>query len=360
VLVLALVPSIAAGQPMHDHIAIYSTEEGGGQLALDYDFEGRTIQLYEVFCASGECFYSAPQPAFLAPVEDEDPNDDRYLLEPDTRLSVEIVAAAAGATLNVNGQRLNDPLESAVLGTTPDLHVHPSWQLSVPDDQFKEFEISYKVKDVGSRYTESAIYASRMTNLQPTADATPTPTATPQSGECTGDCDGNGAVSIDELILGVNMALAGESTDDCPDFDGNGSHLVEIDELVRAVGVALDGCGAGPTPTFPPVSFAEIQDTIFTPRCAIATCHTGPQGLNDLTLDAGVSYGELVGIAPFLEAARMRGLLRVDPGNPANSFLLVKLDNPPLLYGNQMPIGGQLTPDEIELIRHWILQGAPQ
>jgi C1A family cysteine protease len=60
---------------------------------------------------------------------------------------------------------------------------------------------------------------------------------------CVGDCDGNGTVSINELILGVNIALGFASRSACPAFDPNGNG-VNIDELVRGVSNALSRCGA--------------------------------------------------------------------------------------------------------------------
>jgi hypothetical protein len=58
---------------------------------------------------------------------------------------------------------------------------------------------------------------------------------------CVGDCNGEGRVTVDELVRGVNLAL-GTPTAECPAFDRNGDGLVTIDELVRAVNSALNGC----------------------------------------------------------------------------------------------------------------------
>jgi hypothetical protein len=47
--------------------------------------------------------------------------------------------------------------------------------------------------------------------------------------------------------------------------------------------------------------------------------------------------------------------LRVDPGHPENSFLLVKLEGPPPDQGSRMPLtGAPLTDAEIQRIRDWI------
>jgi hypothetical protein len=66
----------------------------------------------------------------------------------------------------------------------------------------------------------------------------------PECG-CVGDCDGNGSVSIGELITGVNIALELRPIGDCPCFDvvpEGGDGVVGIGELIQAVNRALDGC----------------------------------------------------------------------------------------------------------------------
>ena len=59
---------------------------------------------------------------------------------------------------------------------------------------------------------------------------------------CTGDCDANGMVAINELILGVNIAL-GDPVDACPAFT-NSQRMVDIAQLIKGVNNALNGCGA--------------------------------------------------------------------------------------------------------------------
>jgi protocatechuate 3,4-dioxygenase beta subunit len=79
----------------------------------------------------------------------------------------------------------------------------------------------------------------------PAATATaPGPTATPlpPTEDCAGDCSGDGTVSIDELVRGVNMALGNAPLDDCDRFDRDGNRLVSVAELVAAVNSALRGC----------------------------------------------------------------------------------------------------------------------
>ena len=71
----------------------------------------------------------------------------------------------------------------------------------------------------------------------------------PARGQCTGDCNGDNSVAINEIILGVNIALASETVSACPEFDTDTNDSVDIDELVAGVGSSIEGCGEAATPT---------------------------------------------------------------------------------------------------------------
>jgi len=58
---------------------------------------------------------------------------------------------------------------------------------------------------------------------------------------CTGDCDGDGTVSIAEIVRSVTIAQGNPLTQ-CPAIDANGDGTARIDELVAAVAAALSGC----------------------------------------------------------------------------------------------------------------------
>jgi hypothetical protein len=68
---------------------------------------------------------------------------------------------------------------------------------------------------------------------------------------CVGDCDANGAVAVNELVLGVNVAIGTGASDDCPAFDPDQSGTVLVNELIQGVNNALLGC-ASPSPPPPP------------------------------------------------------------------------------------------------------------
>ena len=175
---------------------------------------------------------------------------------------------------------------------------------------------------------------------------------------CAGDCDGNGNVGVDELVREVRMALEGGGTAQCPPADTDGDHVLSIGELTAAVGKAINGCTASGA------KFAEIQSTIFNTTCAVTFCHAAtlpgsiPAGNLDLT--EANSYDQLVGHACDNASARQAGFLRVDPGNPDNSFLVHKIEQPGSLdFGSQMPqVGGPLSAAQMKLTRDWVAEGA--
>jgi len=75
------------------------------------------------------------------------------------------------------------------------------------------------------------------------------------SAACTGDCDGDGQVTINEVVRGVNIALGSTPLGVCAQFDADGDGTVAINELIAAVGDVLASCSAatpGPTPTVTP------------------------------------------------------------------------------------------------------------
>jgi hypothetical protein len=93
-------------------------------------------------------------------------------------------------------------------------------------------------------------------DLTPTAAPLPTgtppiaPTAT--SAICAGDCDGDGTVTITEIVTLVGIALGQEPIGSCEAADRDGDLQVSIGEILTAVNGALDGCAT-------PVSAADVE-----------------------------------------------------------------------------------------------------
>jgi hypothetical protein len=67
--------------------------------------------------------------------------------------------------------------------------------------------------------------------------------ATPDPLPCPGDCDGDGHVSIDELVTVVHLALNGRSPLlECPAIETGSDCTVSIGDLLTAVNSSLGGC----------------------------------------------------------------------------------------------------------------------
>jgi hypothetical protein len=81
-----------------------------------------------------------------------------------------------------------------------------------------------------------------VTPASPTPSATTDPTTAATPTECLGDCDGNGSVSISELVTMVNIALGNRPLADCLAGDRDGGGSITIAELIAAVNNALNGC----------------------------------------------------------------------------------------------------------------------
>jgi hypothetical protein len=76
----------------------------------------------------------------------------------------------------------------------------------------------------------------------PTAGQTPGETPNPVPGACVGDCNSEGAVSVNDLIAMVNVALGNGATTTCSAGDANHDGEITINEVLLAVGNALNGC----------------------------------------------------------------------------------------------------------------------
>lgn len=263
----ALIASVGAVRvrAQHTDIELLSIADGTGALTSDYDFD-RPIRLSDSlgFCPGGQCRYVSTNPGFVTPADDA---RGLFALAPGTAVSLEIVAIDDGASVKVGSAILDDPDESVNLGSAPGLHNHPEWTLILPEGVSGQYEVSFRLTTTAAAYADSGVFTALLTNLpsEPTPTATPTPTLslptatataspTPTPGSptatrvpaaCVGDCDGDGRVSVNELVQGVNVALGAALLDRCPDLDASADGRITVDELVQAVRALLAGCVGG-------------------------------------------------------------------------------------------------------------------
>lgn len=166
-------------------------------------------------------------------------------------------------------------------------------------------------------------------------------------------------------LLTLDLAGIGSDVDDYQlTLVGTGPTVLASEQ-----GVALDGdadgtAGGDFTSQYSVVdvlpTLESIQKNVFTPSCGLAGCHEGPAGPGlpagmDLT-SATASRASLVDVP---SAQAVPELLRVEPGNADDSYLVQKLEGT-APFGLQMPRGAPaLSPETIAVIRSWIDSGAP-
>jgi hypothetical protein len=64
----------------------------------------------------------------------------------------------------------------------------------------------------------------------------------PGGTSCLGDCNRDGSVTVDEIVLITQIALGVAGVEACPAADGSGDGQITVEEIIGAVDSALDGC----------------------------------------------------------------------------------------------------------------------
>ncbi|MBI4517469.1 MAG: hypothetical protein HY699_16825 [Deltaproteobacteria bacterium] len=112
------------------------------------------------------------------------------------------------------------------------------------DERAETFITAWAKHDHAGDRRDFAVNAYRLLIAEATPTLTqeppPTPSATPVP--CLGDCGGDGEVTIDELVTGVNIALGTSALSECPEFDRDNNGEVTVEELVAGVNNALGSC----------------------------------------------------------------------------------------------------------------------
>jgi YVTN family beta-propeller protein len=111
----------------------------------------------------------------------------------------------------------------------------------------------------------------------PTPTETPTPSVTATVPPlCIGDCNLDRAVTVDELVMGVNIARDRADLTGCPAIDANHDTTVSVNELVAAVAGALEGCPELRRPTCSPTASRTNSPLVSPTATRTATPHEVP------------------------------------------------------------------------------------
>ncbi len=99
-----------------------------------------------------------------------------------------------------------------------------------------------------------------------------------------------------------------------------------------------------------PVKLSDLQAAVFTPTCATAACHSGPQPAQGLDLESGQTWAAVVNRRSTLDGSRFL----VQPGNAAQSEVYVQVAS-----GLMPQAGMPLSADQQKQLHDWICVGAP-
>jgi hypothetical protein len=125
-----------------------------------------------------------------------------------------------------------------------------------------------------------------------------------------------------------------------------------------------DAGGAAVDARNPYPSFKDDVVPIVQATCALTACHSSKQSNLGIFLafDPAQIYGELQKTSPTASGEKF-----VVPGDPAKSYLMVKLEGKQAALaakctggscGAEMPPGSILPADKLETVRKWISEGA--
>ena len=144
----------------------------------------------------------------------------------------------------------------------------------------------------------------------------------------------------------VSLALSGTLVWSACSGDGS---TLGPDGTPATNGANIDDDGNGAT-----VTLTELKTDIFTQHCG--PCHLGAAPSGNMSLTNELIWEETVDVSAIGNA----NFMRVDPGDPDDSYIVMKLRGDSRISGGQMPSGGAgpLKDADIARVATWIAEGA--
>ncbi|MCB0315413.1 MAG: hypothetical protein KDH84_19505, partial [Calditrichaeota bacterium] len=115
------------------------------------------------------------------------------------------------------------------------------------------------------------------------------------------------------------------------------------EHITESADTVFDNLDAGPVGMR--ATFSAIQDSVFTPTCAVPDCHGGslPPDLRE-----GAAYANIVDVPTTQNA----GFNYIKQGDQENSYLYLKITGDSRIFGDPMPQQGiPLSPAVLDYIR---------
>ncbi|MFI5398406.1 MAG: carboxypeptidase regulatory-like domain-containing protein [Candidatus Binatia bacterium] len=135
------------------------------------------------------------------------------------------------AFASVNGTNYNANGQTDEHGAYSLLVINGNWQVGL---------------DCNSLTTRGFVCANNQPVVIANADQTVDFLVQSSVSACTGDCNGDHHVTVDEILAMVNIALGNINITQCQAGDANADGRITVDEILAAVNNALNGCPATP------------------------------------------------------------------------------------------------------------------
>ena len=216
--------------------------------------------------------------------------------------------------------------------------------------------------------TTSTVLTGSTTTTMPACSTPPCP-------DPVGDCNLDGTFDLFDVLATIDLVLGtrtptAEQRIAC---DANCDGHIDLFDVLTDIDALLGRIETPPTcpsqttttttvtTTTQPVlvSFRGDVQPIFTARCALVGCHSGPFPTQGLNLGDGSAYAALVNS----QSTERPDLKLIAPGSTAASYLWWKVGQAPpgqSILGSPMPLtGGPLSLAQMATIRGWITEGAP-
>lgn len=177
-----------------------------------------------------------------------------------------------------------------------------------------------------------------------------------------------GSVGIKQVQFLANGTAIGTATTTPFSVQWDTTKMADGSVTLNATATDVDGNTGTATPQTvtvtnavapPATTLTQLQTNFFTPICS--GCHSGfgtsLPGSQNLT--AGNSFGQIVNVASVEQPA----LFRIKPNDPANSYMIQKIEGASGISGSRMPLGCPssqpcLTQAQIDMFTSWVNAGA--
>lgn len=276
---------------------------------------------------------------------------------------------------NLGDGKINafDPQTGKLIGPISDSHSNPLavpglWGIAFGNDSVDQphntlFFAAGTVDGSHGEYGRIDVGATPPT-LNGTAAVTVVAPSATVSGTVTLSAKVGDSVSVSAVEFFANGKSIG--TADAAPYSIQWNTASSANGSVRLTATAVEGYGkrANSAPVIVTVDNAaaaatltQLQAQVFGPICS--GCHNGVgtslPGVQNLT-SAAATYQSLVNVASIEQPT----LLRVKSGDPADSYVIHKLEGLAGITGSRMPLGGPyLSTATIAQIESWISAGAP-